>query len=656
MSELKVNTINPSSGTSLQFPVATQVVVGNTGNSTVLVVSSATAENLGALNGDYHLYTTDGVVKSVYGWKSNSVSEALGTVSAHPLNLITNNTARMTISGGGAGDITLNNSQLIFDKPGGGNTVTIPGINFVTNPQWNAWVRGIQWSLGNAATADGAGIGVYGVNGLTANRISIGFNPGPWNETANSLHVTQNGSVGIGVASPASKLHVKGKENAGLLRLETTDAIASAGACYLGLHGSAGRGGYLGFGGSNNTLDIWNDLAGPTRFGTSNLERMRIDSAGNVGIGETSPTVKVDLGNYFINSTSPTGADQTSHIRLYKSGENRYGFGISTNALNIAANQPTGTIRLYTNSLERMRIDSSGRIGVKTDTPSEIITVRDNNPVLNLLNTDTAGNAGGSLRFGHEQGSGAGMTGAIAVIKAFLTDGSATNRAGDLAFFTSNDGTLAERMRIASSGDVTVTGNLSSGNLSSGNVTVTGNLTVSGTITSPQCVMTSTGTTASYPVTGKNAGSSRVGTNIALLNTNITPRSASSKILVNFSFCGETTAVGDNSAFYITRTIGSTETEIGSAPYPGNIYQPWGIRPVVYDNNPASTMSNYHIMFLDSPSTALQVTYKLYYYGTNTSSTYTFFLNRTINDNTDSVNGYVCERGSSQCILQEYFA
>jgi len=375
MSELKVNTINPSSGTSLQFPVATQVVVGNTGNSTVLVVSSATAENLGALNGDYHLYTTDGIVKSVYGWKSNSVSEALGTVSAHPLNLITNNTARMTISGGGAGDITLNNSQLILDKTSAGNNVAVTGINFVTNPQWSSWTRGIQWSLGNAATADGAGIGAFGVNGLTANRISIGFNPSPWNETANSLHVTQDGSVGIGVASPASKLHVKGQANAGLLRLETTDAIASAGACYLGLWGSAGRGGYLGFGGSNNTLDIWNDLGGPTRFGTSNTERMRIDSSGNVGIGDTSPTVKVDLGNYFINNTSPTGAEQTSHIRLYKSGENRYGFGISTNALNIAANQSTGTIRLYTNSLERMRIDSDGNVGVGTSTPGATFDV-----------------------------------------------------------------------------------------------------------------------------------------------------------------------------------------------------------------------------------------------------------------------------------------
>jgi hypothetical protein len=301
MSELKVNTINPSSGTSLQFPVATQVVVGNTGNSTVLVVSSATAENLGALNGDYHLYTTDGIVKSVYGWKSNSVSEALGTVSAHPLNLITNNTARMTISGGGAGDITLNNSQLIFDKPGGGNNVAIPGINFVTNPQWTSWTRGIQWSLGNAATADGAGIGVYGVNGLTANRISIGFNPSPWNETANSLHVTQNGSVGIGNVPSASnsKLHVQTAGGAGIYSLSNGGDGSTNYAILAYSNGlaSVNTGLYVHATNASNNygIRIVNPPAAASNWAIYSGATAQSYFAGNVGVGTASPAVALDV-------------------------------------------------------------------------------------------------------------------------------------------------------------------------------------------------------------------------------------------------------------------------------------------------------------------------------------------------------------------------
>ena len=101
------------------------------------------------------------------------------------------------------------------------------------------------------------------------------------------MRIDPNGKVGIGVA-PSTQLHVKGQASAPFLRLETTDAISSGGVCYLDLYGSAGRGGYVGFGGVSNTLDIWNDAAGTTRFGTNNTERMRILSAGQLCINSTT--------------------------------------------------------------------------------------------------------------------------------------------------------------------------------------------------------------------------------------------------------------------------------------------------------------------------------------------------------------------------------
>jgi hypothetical protein len=76
-----------------------------------------------------------------------------------------------------------------------------------------------------------------------------------------------------------------------------------------------------------------------------------------------------------INTSSPTGAEQTSHIRLYEVGETRYGLGISTLALNIAANQSGGTIRLHTNSQERVRLDGDGHLGVGTKNPLDTLHV-----------------------------------------------------------------------------------------------------------------------------------------------------------------------------------------------------------------------------------------------------------------------------------------
>jgi len=98
---------------------------------------------------------------------------------------------------------------------------------------------------------------------------------------------------------------------------------------------------------------------------------------GNVGIGGTVPSAKLSFGNYYINTATPTADQQTSHIRLYDAGDGNtnYGIGVSTQALNIAANQNTGTIRLYTNSSERVRIANTGYVGIGTTSPANPLAV-----------------------------------------------------------------------------------------------------------------------------------------------------------------------------------------------------------------------------------------------------------------------------------------
>tara|TARA_Y100000385_G_scaffold48784_1_gene45249 strand:+ start:230 stop:3559 length:3330 start_codon:yes stop_codon:yes gene_type:complete len=82
------------------------------------------------------------------------------------------------------------------------------------------------------------------------------------------------GNVGIGTTSPAEKLDVVGYAKA-----STGFKVGSYGLVYE----------------SSNNLNIKNSAYYHTIFYTNNAERMRITNAGNVGIGTTSPTEKLEV-------------------------------------------------------------------------------------------------------------------------------------------------------------------------------------------------------------------------------------------------------------------------------------------------------------------------------------------------------------------------
>lgn len=124
---------------------------------------------------------------------------------------------------------------------------------------------------------------------------------------ANALIVDNAGNVGIGTTTPATTVDVRG-----------TGTTLSGTAFYtlLARDSPIGRGVSLGFDtadnagviapiGSSSKLAIW------THDGSSWGERMRVASSGNVGIGSTSPTSKLDVTGTVTAtglklSTSPT--------------------------------------------------------------------------------------------------------------------------------------------------------------------------------------------------------------------------------------------------------------------------------------------------------------------------------------------------------------
>ena len=156
-----------------------------------------------------------------------------------------------------------------------------------------------------------------------------------------------NDRVGIGTSSPAKELEIKA---ASVPTLKLNQA---------GTYGAeiALRGNDLDIAGSANDIVFYtggnNDV--------STTERMRIDSAGSVGIGTSSPATQL-----FVKSAS--NAANVFAIESANAAQ-RLQFGVNTsNGGSYIFEQKAQALRFGTSDTERMRIDSSGRVMVALTT------------------------------------------------------------------------------------------------------------------------------------------------------------------------------------------------------------------------------------------------------------------------------------------------
>lgn len=108
---------------------------------------------------------------------------------------------------------------------------------------------------------------------------------------------------------------------------------------------------------------------------TGGTERMRVDSSGNVGIGTSSPSEKLS-----VHSAIGIRGSNTSSTIYVGSSVNPSGVytgldgagGFTTNVIN------SGYLNFATNNTERMRIDSSGNVGIGTGSPAALLHIEKN--------------------------------------------------------------------------------------------------------------------------------------------------------------------------------------------------------------------------------------------------------------------------------------
>ena len=155
---------------------------------------------------------------------------------------------------------------------------------------------------------------------------------------------------------------------------------------------------------------------------------------------------------------------------------------------------------------------------------------------------------------------------------------------------------------------------------------------------------------------------------IAVLDTVITPRRASSKIRVsaNITLEGHHDCVFrlyrkfQVSGVPVIKEIGAHDWTTMPAttiaiPYGGNRTQYYGHKVMPYDVDISSTTTILTIDFLDTPNTTQSIMYFIVAFSAH--NTTPMVINRTYADrNSGTYNSYNYEYGTSQCILQEFFA
>ena len=418
-------------------------------------VNSATRMMVGG-NGDISFYEDTGTTPKLF-WDASKESLGIGTTSLTPtdganIELSSATSARVILdsTGGSGSKWTMasgtDGSLAFYDYDASAYRMRIDSSGRVgigtSSPSYKADILATnQYALRlNTTDADGCFLAIQ-TNGtakgylgtshhLATNSPSedditlraennLQFTTGGGTER---MRIDSSGRVGIGTSSPSQKLTLSN----GTFQINGSSSFSS--------NVEIGRVG------SNNNMG----------FATGGSERMRIDSSGRVGIGETGmSSYDSDADDLVVKTGGNTGIT----VRTSSTGTGSIFFSDGTSG----AERYQGTIRYFhngnamafgTSAAERMRIDSSGNVGIGQTAPKGPLHVYGTN--YSYFTSNVAGVTPHSttqgIALGWNKSGGAG--------ESIIAHNKGGGSGGGLVFANNDGGVYREDMRIDSSGRV----------------------------------------------------------------------------------------------------------------------------------------------------------------------------------------------------------
>ena len=404
---LYVNTTNNNVGIGTDNPLSTLHVAGPSTlatQGTVLKIENTADQGSSQDIHIYNQYDRDIGIKfetlggTNYIWQDSNSDDSLilssgGTNRTNDTTLIINQSHNVFVPNGKVG-IGMTSADNLLTLQSSGDTIlqinrkddTIAGGNRTGIIQFGAkgsWGTNLQtskiWSYAEETFTS------------TANGTSLRFFTTELGAAAptEKMIIDTNGNVGIGTDNPVAKLHVNAGTSNTVGYFESTDARSR-----IVLKDNSGEV-HLNAIGDNITFET----------SASGTERMRITSAGNVGIGTTSPSYKLSVNGtiqsdlirgytYPDHSFLDFDYDQTAASNttsLVSIGRVSYISDSNGNdpATSIGHSFMTGTTDIDT-ATPLLTILNNGKVGIGTTSPSVRLDIEDSSNVIVDMNTTTA--------------------------------------------------------------------------------------------------------------------------------------------------------------------------------------------------------------------------------------------------------------------------
>jgi hypothetical protein len=386
------------------------IIENGTSGSQNIIISQGSGANITIPAGDTKVVYSDGA-----GAGAAFVDAFANLKVTDPAQTNITSVGTLTVLTGGTGDLNWDSGTLFVDSSA--NSV---GIG-TSSPSANLHVSSSGDTIARITSADGNGafLDLGDASDPDGGRIVYDSGSNLVFSTASTerMRIDSSGNVGIGESNPEANLHVK-NASAGTFTASNSNLLVENNTTVrISMVSPNTNGCSIEFGDTDDQ-DVgqinYDHANNYMAFTTAAAEAMRINSTGVVSIGNAENTGYSD--DYLVQ-VGTDGAGSNSFGMLIKanaSGTSKLGFadgGDADGSGKVWYDHSSNYMRFDTAGSERLRIDSSGNVGIGSTSPDELLTLRNADPTLLIQGNQVSGVHYSEIDFKNQAGSVLGKIG-----------------------------------------------------------------------------------------------------------------------------------------------------------------------------------------------------------------------------------------------------